>query len=62
MYKAADIEHTARVANAIAELATTDEEQERVRTVCRNMARFKLAKFSVSFTCGSFPGGEQRKF
>ena len=27
MYKAADIEHTARVANAIAELATTDEEQ-----------------------------------
>ena len=45
VHKGADIEHTERAANAIAQLAVTDEEQERVRAVCRNMARFKLGKF-----------------
>ena len=45
VHKGADIEHTERAANAIAQLAVTDEEQERVRAVCRNMAKFKLGKF-----------------
>ena len=41
----ADIEHTARAAKAIAELADSDEDRERVRLVCRNMARLKVGKF-----------------
>ena len=45
VHKGADIEHTARSAKAIAELADSDEDKERVRLVCRNMARFKLGKF-----------------
>ena len=45
VHMGADVEHTERAANAIAQLAVTDEEQERVRAVCRNMARFKLGKF-----------------
>ena len=45
VHKGADIEHTERATNAIAELVTTDEEQEKVRTMCRNMAKFKLGKF-----------------
>ena len=45
VHKGADLEHTERAANAIARLATTDDVQERVRAVCRNMARFKLGKF-----------------
>jgi pyrroloquinoline quinone (PQQ) biosynthesis protein C len=45
IHKGADIEHTERAANAIAELATTDEDAEKVRTICRNMARLKLGKF-----------------
>ena len=45
VHKGADIEHTERAANAIAELATTDEDQEKVRAVCRNMAKLKLGKF-----------------
>ena len=45
VHKGADIEHTERSANMIAELATTDDSQQRVAAVCRNMARFKLGKF-----------------
>ena len=45
VHRGADVEHTERAANAIARLATTDDVQERVRAVCRNMARFKLGKF-----------------
>ena len=45
VHKGADVEHTARSANAIAGMATTDEDQERVRVMCRNMARLKLGKF-----------------
>ncbi len=45
VHMGADIEHTARSAKAIAELATSDLDQEKVRAVCRNMARFKLGKF-----------------
>ncbi len=45
VHKGADIEHTERATNAIAELVTTDEEQEKVRAMCRNMAKFKLGKF-----------------
>ena len=32
-------------AAAIAESATNDEDQEKVRTICRNLAGFKLGKF-----------------
>jgi hypothetical protein len=46
VYKGADIEpHRARDA-AIAESATSDEDQEKVRTICRNMAGLKLGKFN----------------
>jgi pyrroloquinoline quinone (PQQ) biosynthesis protein C len=45
VHKGADIEHTERAANAIAELATTEETQQRVRAMCRNMARLKVGKF-----------------
>jgi pyrroloquinoline quinone (PQQ) biosynthesis protein C len=45
VHMGADMEHTARSAKAIAELATTNLDQEKVRNVCRNMARFKLQKF-----------------
>ena len=45
VHKGADIEHTERATHAIAELVTTEEEQEKVRAMCRNMARFKLGKF-----------------
>jgi pyrroloquinoline quinone (PQQ) biosynthesis protein C len=45
IHKGADVEHTKRSANAIAEMATTDEDQEKVRTMCRNMAKLKLGKF-----------------
>jgi hypothetical protein len=34
-----------RAATAIAESATSDEDQEKVRSMCRNMAGFKLDKF-----------------
>ncbi len=45
VHQGADVEHTARAAKAIAELADSDEDRERVRFVCRNMARLKLGKF-----------------
>jgi pyrroloquinoline quinone (PQQ) biosynthesis protein C len=45
VHKGADIEHTDRAAAAIAESATSEEEQEKVRRICRNMAGFKLGKF-----------------
>ncbi|PZC47327.1 MAG: Pyrroloquinoline quinone (PQQ) biosynthesis protein C [Chloroflexi bacterium] len=45
VHMGADIEHTARSANTIAVMATSDEDQERVRVMCRNMARLKLGKF-----------------
>jgi pyrroloquinoline quinone (PQQ) biosynthesis protein C len=45
VHKGADVEHTERSAAAIAESATSDEDQEKVRTICRNMAGFKLGKF-----------------
>ena len=45
VHKGADVEHTERAAKAIAELADSDEDRERVRHVCRNMARLKLGKF-----------------
>jgi pyrroloquinoline quinone (PQQ) biosynthesis protein C len=45
VHKGADVEHTERAASAIAENATSDEQQEKVRTLCRNMAGFKLGKF-----------------
>jgi len=45
VHKGADVEHTERAANAIAESATSDEDQEKIRTMCRNMAGFKLGKF-----------------
>ena len=45
VHQGADIEHTERAAKAIAELADSEEDRERVRRVCRNMARLKLGKF-----------------
>jgi pyrroloquinoline quinone (PQQ) biosynthesis protein C len=45
VHKGADVEHTKRSAAAIAEAATTEEDQEKIRTMCRNMAGFKLGKF-----------------
>jgi pyrroloquinoline quinone (PQQ) biosynthesis protein C len=45
VHKGADVEHTDRAATAIAESAISDEDQEKVRTMCRNMAEFKLGKF-----------------
>ena len=45
VHKGADIEHTERAANAIAESVTSEEDQEKIRTMCRNMAAFKLGKF-----------------
>jgi pyrroloquinoline quinone (PQQ) biosynthesis protein C len=45
VHKGADVEHTERAAAAIAESAISDEDQEKVRTMCRNMAGFKLGKF-----------------
>ena len=45
IHKGADIEHTERAAKAIAELVTTDEEREKVRAICRHMAKLKLGKF-----------------
>jgi pyrroloquinoline quinone (PQQ) biosynthesis protein C len=45
IHMGADVEHTKRSANAIAEIATSVEDQEKVRTMCRNMARLKLGKF-----------------
>jgi pyrroloquinoline quinone (PQQ) biosynthesis protein C len=45
VHKGADIEHTERAATAIAESVTSDEDQEKIRTMCRNMAAFKLGKF-----------------
>jgi pyrroloquinoline quinone (PQQ) biosynthesis protein C len=45
VHKGADIEHTERAANAIAESVTSDEDQEKIRTMCRNMAGFKVGKF-----------------
>ncbi len=49
VHQGADIEHTARAAKAIAELADSDEDRERVRQVCRNMARLKLGKFDAIY-------------
>jgi pyrroloquinoline quinone (PQQ) biosynthesis protein C len=45
VHKGADVEHTKAGAIAVAELATTDEEQERVSAMCRHMAKLKLGKF-----------------
>lgn len=45
LHRSADVEHTQRSANAIATMVSNDEEREKVRQVCRNMARLKLAKF-----------------
>ena len=45
VHKGADVEHTERAATAIAESAISDEDQEKVRTMCRNMAGLKLGKF-----------------
>ena len=45
VHQGADIEHTERAARAIAELATSDEDQTKVRAICRHMAKLKLAKF-----------------
>jgi pyrroloquinoline quinone (PQQ) biosynthesis protein C len=45
VHKGADVEHTERAATAIVESATSDEDQEKVRTMCRNMAGLKLGKF-----------------
>lgn len=45
VHKGADIEHTERSANMLAELASTDDARRRVAAVCRNMTRFKLGKF-----------------
>jgi hypothetical protein len=39
------VEHTERATTAIAESATSDENQEKVRKMCRNIAGFKLGKF-----------------
>ena len=39
------IEHTERAANSIAELAQSEQDQETVRAMCRNMAKLKLGKF-----------------
>ncbi|MCH7482908.1 MAG: iron-containing redox enzyme family protein [Chloroflexi bacterium] len=49
VHKGADVEHTERAAKAIAELASSDEDRERVRAVCRNMARLKLGKFDAIY-------------
>ena len=45
VHKGADVEHTERAANAIAQLVETDQDREKVRAVCRNMAKLKLGKF-----------------
>ena len=45
VHKGADVEHTDRAANAISESVISDEDQEKIRTMCRNMAGFKLGKF-----------------
>ena len=45
VHKGADVEHTERAANAITDLVTTDEGAEKVRAMCRHMARLKLGKF-----------------
>ncbi len=45
VHKGADVEHTERAAAAIAANATSDEDQEKVRRICRNMAVLKLGKF-----------------
>ena len=41
VHKADDIEHTERAANAIAERVTSGEDQEKIRTMCRNMSRIQ---------------------
>ena len=45
VHMGADIEHTERAANSIAELAQSEQDQEKVRAMCRNMAKLKLGKF-----------------
>ena len=45
VHKGADMEHTDRSANMIADMALTDDSRRRIEAVCRNMARFKLMKF-----------------
>jgi pyrroloquinoline quinone (PQQ) biosynthesis protein C len=45
VHKGADVEHTDRSAKAIAGMATSDKDQEKVRAMCRNMAKLKLGKF-----------------
>ncbi len=45
VHKGADIEHTDRAAKAIAQLAQSDEDKEKVTAMCRNMVRLKLGKF-----------------
>jgi pyrroloquinoline quinone (PQQ) biosynthesis protein C len=45
VHKGADVEHTERAAAAIAESATDGDDQEKIRTMCKNMAGFKLGKF-----------------
>jgi pyrroloquinoline quinone (PQQ) biosynthesis protein C len=57
VHKGADIEHTERAAAAIAESVTSDEDQEKIRTMCRNMAGFKLGKFDSIYDEYTQPRG-----
>ncbi len=41
----ADIEHTDRAAKAIAQLANSDEDKQKVTAICKHMAKLKLGKF-----------------
>lgn len=45
IHKGADMEHTERSAKAIAQMATSDDDRERVTAICRHMAKLKLQKF-----------------
>ena len=57
VHKGADVEHTERAATAIAETVTRDEDQEKIRTMCRNMAGFKLGKFDSIYDEYTQPRG-----
>jgi pyrroloquinoline quinone (PQQ) biosynthesis protein C len=45
VHKGADIEHTERGARAIAELANSGEDKQKVTEICQHMAKLKLGKF-----------------
>jgi pyrroloquinoline quinone (PQQ) biosynthesis protein C len=45
VHRGADVEHTARGAAAIVELAENDEDRQKVINVCKTMAKLKLGKF-----------------